>query len=276
MEGRTLLVTASNLIPAAIEPVPDAVERPRRFHCLPRIFLAGVVSSRVARVGTNSECIFFNVTIDRRDVFPGVPFAVSCWVHRDQHRFSLLEQLAEQTPVIITGVGCGWTWDNNLMVDVYNIAYNNEGPPPPLRATDPPNPFYRAVFRDGFPTFPPRLPATAQRSLLCMDAIPSMSAPPPTVIHRERDPRLRAHSELSSVVESSAAIAVESTTGDPAPATDTVEGTPSVSTVRRAARSAAIRRVRSRVATVRQESAGSSPDVPLKLRISAKQLATIA
>ncbi|EJD34518.1 hypothetical protein AURDEDRAFT_131124 [Auricularia subglabra TFB-10046 SS5] len=244
-----------------------------------------VVSSSIKPSAGGFDSFSFDVAINRPDVWPGVPLTISCWVHRDQKRFALLEELAVDTPILLTGVGCGWSGDNKLIVDVYTIAYNNEGPQPSYRATDAPNPFYRALFKDGFPTFPYwRYPTTGARDLLSVDALPTLSPPVLSVASTTGavDPRVARGSINVSDATSSAGAARETVEAEHSATISSTSGT----TTRR---NVAAKKLRSRVARLRKSSRVNprsggvitarppSPDVPLreqlKLKISAQQLA---
>ncbi|EJD35816.1 hypothetical protein AURDEDRAFT_130409 [Auricularia subglabra TFB-10046 SS5] len=281
--GRTLLIVATTLIPAAIESAPGPL--PPKYFRLPRFVFNGVVSSKISVLASNVECLIFDVTVARRDVWPGVPVTVSCWVHRDQKRFYVLDEIAEGTPVIITGVLCGWARDDKLMIDVHTLAYNNNGSPASVVATDAPNPFARALFKDGFAVFPfPTYDKSKIRSVLSLDALPSQVG---MYVAASRDPRrakVFPHSGEDCPTNETSISPADVTPARPDPVVnDTAEGgltllsnaaesLPPVQEVR----AAAVKRVRARATRTRKSQRLSSPEVPLreriKLKISAKQL----
>ncbi|EJD36435.1 hypothetical protein AURDEDRAFT_130050 [Auricularia subglabra TFB-10046 SS5] len=190
LHERSLLLVAFRLVPAPVQPIIGV--QPSLFHLLPRVDVTGIVASVEGPSILNSNSIEFTVTVSRKMTFPVQELLLACATTRDDDRLTLHKPLVVGMPIKFTGVVCGWSRHDTVLIDVYTLAKNNIGPMSPVWACEKPNPFEHAIFPDGYAKFPAALFATARRPRGY--DVYSRHAPPTRIARRYNvtpDPRRR-------------------------------------------------------------------------------------
>ncbi|EJD39656.1 hypothetical protein AURDEDRAFT_171289 [Auricularia subglabra TFB-10046 SS5] len=149
---RCMLIVATIVVPATLGPLPGVT--PVYFHLLPRFVCTGIVVSEPKTHTLNANCFSFDIAIFRPDIFPVADLFLTCWANRDVDRLNVTERPTVGSSLIMSGVFCGWSVRNAIMMDVHTLEPNYTGPASPRMITATANPFEQAVFDGNIPEFP--------------------------------------------------------------------------------------------------------------------------